>query len=283
MEGDNELAGTPAEDDVKQSATDEVVKDDTARPEGDDAPETVEKPEGGDTDDADKPEEKKKPSGAERNKRRLQLVQAELDRLARENEELRRPKEPSKDARPGIDREPTEGDFPNDYFAYERARTAWDVRQAIREETGRRHQERQQELQREIRAERVEAYEENKTVVRDRIPDFDKVVSEARSMTVSDALADELLASDKPALLQYHLAKNPDQVRELNQLSGKELARAIGRLEARLHLPKPKQATEAAAPPSSVKGKAAPPFDPFKTDDMNAYAAWRKKQGFGSR
>jgi hypothetical protein len=276
MEGENELAATPAEETV----TDQVAEDVTEKPvaaEGDAVEQTEgDKPEG-DDDDGDKPE-KKKPSGAERNKRRLQLVQAELDRLSRENDELRRPKAENKEGRPGIDREPTEADFPNDFFAYERSKTAWEVRQAIREETGRRHQERHQELQREIHAERLEAYEDNKTLARERIPDFDKVISTSGQINVSDELAAELLASEKPALLQYHLAKNPDKIRELNGMTGRELAKEIGRLEARVHLPSGKKATEASAPPSQVRGKAAPPFDPYKTDDMDAYAAWSRKQ-----
>jgi hypothetical protein len=82
--------------------------------------------------------------------------------------------------------------------------------------------------------------------------------------------------------LQYHLAKNPDKARELNQMNGRELAREVGRLEARVHLPTPKKATEAAAPPSQVKGKAAPPAS-LRDADMETYVALRKKQGFGSR
>ncbi len=58
-----------------------------------------------------------------------------------------------------------------------------------------------------------------------------------------------------------------------------ELAKEIGRLEMRVHLPTPKKATEAAPPPSQVKGAAAQAIDPHTgPDDMNAYAAWRAKQ-----
>jgi hypothetical protein len=281
MEGENELAATPAEETV----TDQVAEDVTEKPvaaEGDAVEQTEgDKPEG-DDDDGDKPE-KKKPSGAERNKRRLQLVQAELDRLSRENDELKRPKAENKEGRPGIDREPKEEDFPNDFFAYSEARTAWRVTQALEAKEAQRRTERQQDLQREIRAERMEAYEENKAVVRERIPDFDKVLKSAGQMMISDELAHEMLASDQPALLQYHFANNPDVARDLSQLSGNKLARALGRLEARLRLPSGKKATDASAPPAKVKGGAAPPFDPNKSDDMDAYVAWRKKNGFGSR
>jgi hypothetical protein len=283
MEGENELAVTPADEAVTEKVA-ETTEEVTEKPEGAEAEaaETAEadKPEGDDGEEGE--EKRKKPSGAERNKRRLQLVQAEMDRMAAELEEYRRPKAENREAKPGVEREPTEADFPNDFFAYERAKTAWEVRQAIREETSRGQQSRQQELQRELHEARIEAYEDNKEIVRERIPDFDKVVASAKDVSLKPAVVEELLASDKSALLQYHLAKNPDKARELNQMNGRELAREVGRLEARVHLPTPKKATEAAAPPSQVKGKAAPPAS-LRDADMETYVALRKKQGFGSR
>jgi hypothetical protein len=280
MEGENELAATPADETVTDQVAEDVVeKVETA--EG----ETVEKAEGdqpdADDDGEDKPE-KKKPSGAERAKRRLQMAQAEIDRMARELDELRAPRTENKEGKPGVDREPTEADFPNDFFAYERARTAWDVRQAIREETRRGQESHAQQVQRELHEARRENYEADKELVRERIPDFDKTIAAYRGPNLSEALASEVLASDKPALLQFHFAKSPETVHKLNQMSGKELAREIGRLEARVHLPTPKKATDAAAPPSAVKGKAAPPSN-LQTADMETYVALRKKQGYGSR
>jgi hypothetical protein len=71
--------------------------------------------------------------------------------------------------------------------------------------------------------------------------------------------------------------QKPRQSPRSKRLSGRELAREIGRLEARVHLPTPKKATEAAPPPSEVKGAAATSVDPQTgPDDMNAYVAWRK-------
>ncbi len=242
-----------------------------AKPEGE--PET-EKPES--EEDGEEPEKRKKPSGAERAKRRLQLATAELDRMARELEELKQTKQPAANAKPGVDREPTEADFPNDYFAYERAKTVWDTRQAVREEMNRERSSKQDELRREIQNERLEVYEESKTLARERIPDFDKVVNSAQ-LPITPELREEILASDKSALLQYHLAKNPDKVRELSQMNGRELAREIGRLEARIHLPSPKKATEATPPPSQPRGGAAQPVN-LQTADMDTYVAQRRKE-----
>lgn len=240
-------------------------------------PEVVETPETGE----ETPEEgKKNIPGSQRLKRRLQLIEQEHTQTLQELETLRREKQQAQQApqKPGIDREPTEADFPNDYFAYERARTAWDVRQSVRDEIrGQIQQDRNghaERIQQEHRRERLMAYEENKETARERIPDFDKVVSSATDVVLQNEVVEELLASEKSALLQYHLAKNPDKVRELNSMSGKELAREIGRLESRVHLPTPKKATEATPPPKEIKGGAAQAFDPFTTNDMNAYAKW---------
>lgn len=290
MDDDDKLAATPAETptpappepDEPEKVTPEPTTDETAKPEG-------EKPEG-ETEELDEDGEpkKKKPSGAERAKRRLQLAQAELDRLANENEELKRRVAPAtrpdgtREGRPGIDREPTEADFPDDYFALSEARTAWRVTQALEAKINAERTAKQQALQRELHAERLEAYEENKELVRERVPDFDKVVASAKDVTVKPDVVEEILASEKSALLQYHLAKNPDKVRELNQMSGRELAREIGRLESRIHLPTAKKATEASPPPSTPKGGAAPQVS-LQTASMDDYVALRRKQEASSR
>lgn len=232
------------------------------------------------TQDEPTDEPKKKPSGIDRLKRRAALLQADADALARENEELRRRSTASDpQGKPGIDRAPTEQDFPSDYLAFERANNAWQVRQAVRDEISKVESKGRESQLREIRQERFEAYEENVSEVRERIPDFDKTLASANGVQVSPALIEEIMSSDKAALLQYHLAKNPDKVRELNSLSGRELAREIGRLEMRVHLPTPKKATEAASPPSQVRGSAATAVDPQTgPDDMNAYVKWREKR-----
>lgn len=268
-----------------ETIQDPTTKIETPQPETVEAPEPkAETPEPPET-----PEEaeRKRPSGSQRLKRQLTRIESDYASLAQENEQLRqlvqqRP-QPQNEGQPGVDREPREQDFPNDYFAFQSAQTAWNARQAIRAEFDRlRNQDRQTNATRaqiEWRTERMEAYEDSAAQVRERIPDFDKVVQAASSVAVSPELAEEVLASDKAALLQYHLAQNPGKVRELNGLKGRELAREIGRLEAKVHLPTPKKATEASPPPSEIRGGAAPPVDTQSgPDDMNAYVKWRRKQ-----
>lgn len=232
---------------------------------------------------------RKKLSGSQRLKRRLAAFETDFLEVQRERDEYKQRLEGLQtqarpDGKPGVDREPTEADFPNDYFAYERAKTAWDVRQAIREENARAQEttrtKEQDRAQAELRQERLEAYEDLVETVRERIPDFDAVLKSASDVRLNNReLVEEIMASDKSALLQYYLAKNPDKARELNGMNGRELAREIGRLESKIHLPAPKKATQATPPPSQPRGGAAPPVD-VTTDDMESYVALRKKQGF---
>jgi hypothetical protein len=261
---------------------------DEPKPEAEAKPEeTPEKPDV--DDDGDDAGDKKKIPGSQRIKRKYELLaadhartieQAEQDRAraVQLEEALRRAHAGSQtqEGKPGVDREPKETDYPNDYLAYDEAKRLWQVRQVIRDETSRQQAEarRQQDAVRhdEFLRERRAAYVDNADVARERIPDFDKVMASAKNLTVKDEVERELLASDKPAVLAYHLAQNPDKVRELNALTGRELAREIGRLEARVHLPKAKTITTAPAPLTAPKGGAAPAFNP-ETASMAEFAA----------
>jgi hypothetical protein len=273
MTDETELAATPAEEPIVAPESKEPEPE-SKEPEVK-TEEPVKEPEG------EEPEEKKKLSGSERLKRQKARLAEELaaERARREELEKKLSGAPSPDAKPGIDREPREEDFPNDYFAFERAKTAWEVRQAIRAEREQEDSVRRQARSNEARMELVDEYAEHVETVRERIPDYDQVVNKANRQ-IPDELADEILAAgSKAPLITYYLAQNPQKLEQLVNLSGKALAREVGRIEAKVHLPQAKKATEASPPPSIPKGGAAPAFDPFKTDDMDAYVKWRQAGG----
>jgi hypothetical protein len=222
MTDETVLAETPAAETVVDPKTNEQAAPETVVEETPEAADTAEPAvEETNADAEDDGGEKKKIPGSQRLKRKLALIESDFANVLRENEELKRrvpaPQEQRQDGRPGIEREPTEADFPNDYFAYERSRTAWEVRQSVRDEIARAQQIPQQVRQAEAQRERLIAYEESAELVRERIPDFDKVIRTAADVTIKPELIQELLASDKSALLQYHLAKNPDKARELER------------------------------------------------------------------
>lgn len=265
----NEPALAPPDEHAKQPK-EKPEADPEEKADGAEKPEAKDEPEEGD-------EPKKKLPGSQRLKRQVARMEAEYDAALRRIAELEQTSAPKDNpqGRPGIDRAPTEADFPNDYVAFDRAMMKWEVKQSLREElTAAQRQALEATRQKaavEAEQDTIEAYEEYSDLVRDRIPDFDKVVRAAKDVVVKEPVIRELLASDKSALLQYHLAKNPDKVRELNQMTPRELAKAIGRLEASVHLPKPKTATEAPAPLSTPAGGAAPAFNP-RTASMDEYA-----------
>jgi hypothetical protein len=198
-------------------------------------------------------EKRKRSSGITRLKAQLAERETELERLRAENG--------IKKAIPGLGEPPKEADFNGDYFAYERAMTAHETAQKIFSAQMAMQEQSRTSERAALEAERIEAYEEAQSKARKALPDFDKVVAESAKSGVrlSTEFAQEIMSSDKAPLLQYHLSKpeNWSLMRELNQMTGRDLARELGRLEGRLSWPRPKTETKAPAPLSDVKGGAS--------------------------
>jgi len=210
---------------------------------------------------------KKRPSGSAR-------LKARLERLTRENDELRQALAPRAPARPLDDRdlvEPRERDFPNDYFAYERALQDYRVRKAIRDE----HrfiaaQQQQEQTERDARA-RFSAYNDRLDELRDRIPDFETAIRQSMGISIRDDVLGLILGDKKGPLIAYHLAKNPDKVDALNRMHPVEAAREIGSLSGRIRGPQSKQVTNAPPPPSSPRGGASPRGKSYADMSMDEY------------
>jgi hypothetical protein len=190
----------------------------------------------------------KRPSGAQRLKRRNQALLAENAELLRRLEES---------SRGAADVAPRPEDFNGDAIAYERARSVYEARQAVRDEFRRREETelagRYAEAQREEAAE----YEERLTEARARIPDFDETLNSMKGAVVRDDVIDEIMASDKGPLIAYHLAKDRERLLALNNMTSRELAREVGRLEGAVRMPASNRQTRAPAPLSVLRGGAA--------------------------
>ena len=203
----------------------------------------------------------KKLSGAQRMKIREQRLLAELTAREREIEELRQAA-PAARASDSEEKPPREEDFNGDWFAFQRALTAYDAGRAASEAIAKQFQTREQsertKQQAEIARERDVAHLERVEDAREVIADFDKVMEGMKGVNVRDELIAEIKSSENSAVIAYHLAKNPDKLNALNSMSGRELAREMGRLEATVRLPEAKKQTTAPAPLSTVKGGAAP-------------------------
>jgi hypothetical protein len=223
--------------------------------------------------------EKKKLSGAQRAKLREQRLRDELSAREREIEELRS-KTPAGQASDSEEKPPKEEDFNGDWFAYQSALTAFNASKAVRDEIRKDRETREaserQTKQAEIVRERAVAHAERVEDAREVIADFDQVMKGMDGVQARNEVIEEIMSSDKSALIAYHLAKNPSKLEALNSMSGRELAREMGRLEATVKLPEAKKATDAPPPLSRPKGGAAPP-------SQDAELAAYMKKTYGDR
>lgn len=216
-----------------------------------------------------KPDEPAKKDGEEARKKLSGAQRAKLreSRLLNENAELQRRLEEAERAKPAApaseaDKPPREEDFP-DWFAWQRALTAHEAgksaRDAIKSEFQTREESERSQKQAETSRLRAEAHADRVESAREIITDFDEVMGEMKGVNVRNDVLEEIMSSDKSALIAYHLAQNPNELDALNSMSRTELARAMGRLEATVKLPEAKRATSAPAPLSRPKGGASPP------------------------
>lgn len=263
IDEDDDLPNGPASD---ASQAEGEQSEDKAKAKASEASETEtddegadgEQPEGAGEDEEDKP--KKRRSGVDRLKRERDALRSEVEML--------RSRAPKADdgasieaaVRNEIGEPPKEEDFKGDFFAYERALTAYETEKRIvtREVKGRANQAASQTSARV--QDLIEDFNERSAEAAAKIPDFAEVVGKATDAThpVSDTVKALILESEKGPLLQYHFAKNASDLRRINALPPMAAAREIGRLEARLSLAKPSTATKAPPPVSAPKGGAAP-------------------------
>lgn len=227
-----------------------------------------------DAPDDDRP--KRRLSGSERWKRRAQTAEAELavqkSRRGSDGADI------AKLVQAEIGNPPQEKDYP-EYFAFERAQTAYEVDKRMVERDVRRRITDADHRQAQAQQEAALEYAERCGDYRKDLTDFDEVMRKAdgSGLQVSQTVESLIVESDKGPLIAYHLAKNPDRVRSLNAMSERQAAKEIGRLEGRLSLPA-KKTTQAPPPVSPLKGGAAPQKDPSKMT-IAEYRVWREAGG----
>lgn len=251
---DDDETKTGTEDGEEAEASDEDEADDADGEEedGDDAED--------EDDDEDKP----------RKRSRAQRYRDQNARLQEENARLRgRVSGSLTDAqieakvKEVIGEPPQEKDFP-DYLAWERAATAYELDKRQETRNVKNEAGRAQEAIQVRNAERADRHKERVENFRNRsgkesAKDFDTVMASAKELKASPTVEDLVLDSKKSGHLVYFFAKNPDRLNALNRMSEREAAREIGRIEARLSLPKPKTKSSAPPPPrSKPQGGAAP-------------------------
>lgn len=118
------------------------------------------------------------------------------------------------------------------------------------------------------------AWDEAKADARERIPDFDTVVDGA---AIHQRAAPHIVESEKAAEIAYYLGKNPHVAQSLYTQFETSPARALvelGKIEARVSVPKAKTISTAPKPAPILGGGVNPlSFDPGKSSvsDMEAH------------
>lgn len=260
---DDDLQNGLADDDLPAGSETSEAKakgkpDADAKTETDEDGAEGEQPEGaGEGEEEDKP--KKRRSGVDRLKRERDALRTEV--------EILRSRAPAANDSAAIEAvvlnkigdAPKEADY-QDWFAYERALNAYetDKRIVTREVKGQAEQAASQTNARV--QDLIEDFNERCTEAAAKIPDFAEVVGKTTDRThpVSPVVGQLILESEKGPLLQYHFAKNADDLRRINALPPLAAAREIGKIEARLSLAKPTTSTKAPPPVAAPKGGAAP-------------------------
>lgn len=99
---------------------------------------------------------------------------------------------------------------------------------------------------------RQEAFADAESDARKRYADYDAVARNP-SVMIAPALAQMILASDQPADLAYHVAKDPTLAMQLSNMPPLVAARELGRIEARMTVPQPKLASNTPSPINPVR------------------------------
>lgn len=178
---------------------------------------------------------------------------------------------------------PSDADYP-DPFDLVAAKAIWAARRADRErdagEAGAAAEEarrRAEEAEQRQMAEIGKVWRERVDEARKRYADFDAVaLTDAVAHPKSVALL--VATSDVGPDVAYYLGQNRALAAEIAALNPVEQARAIGRIEATISAPRPRQTTTAPPPITPVRAKAAPTRPP---EDMSPeeYAKWRAGGG----
>lgn len=202
--------------------------------------------------------ESQKPSGRTRN--RIQKLRARAQALEQELMELRaKVTKPDEDesvkavkatdtsGRPNPDNFETEED-------YQDALAEWRVDQKL---AAREQKAKAEKLSSEFQA-RIQTHREKVAEFAKEHADFEEVIEAVGDLPLSPVIQSAILENGPE--FQYELAKNPEELERINELSAFEAARALGRIEERI-------AARAAKPKEEkkIQSKAPQPINPTRS------------------
>lgn len=285
--------GGKAENQVKEEGAKSValktkaeIPDDSESLESEESEEEItESDESEETEENEESEKPKKKSGF---KRRIESFQRKLSEKDQEIEFYKKlalkEKSDSNETKPVQKTEQQASDSrpdPNDFDSqidYIDALTEWKLEQREKKQSEKQiEQQRQNEAQKKI-----DTFQKSLVEFKKIQPDFDEVLAEASDIEVSPLVQDIVLDSEFSAQLVYELAKDPSLATKLNSLNAVQIARELGKLEAKF--------ADSSKENKQLKvSKAPPPLTPVtpKTSKVNKspeemdyqeYKLWRAKQ-----
>ena len=151
------------------------------------------------------------------------------------------------------------GEF--DWVTYTRDTADYSAKQAV----SKFQQEQQKEANERAAAQAKTAYEARIEEARTIHPDFDKVVPTADIHTHRAVLDYVFFDSKVPGQIAYHLAKNPDFLRQINSMSPTAAVAEIGALAKTFEKPASSSAKAPEIKATPRSGGAPPPITPLDT------------------
>lgn len=132
--------------------------------------------------------------------------------------------------------------------------------------------ERAEAIQQQTAQERAHSWKEQADDARTRYADFDQVAL-SESTPITPPMAQVIQSSDMGADVAYYLGTHRAEAAQIAQLEPLDMARALGAIEARVSLPKPRTHSQAPDPIKPVTPKGTASKDPEKMS-MAEYKAW---------
>lgn len=174
------------------------------------------------------------------------------------------------------DGEPKLDQFDN-FDAYIAAKAAYIADQRLTEKLTEREQRDQERRQQEQGAKTTEAWNKRLADVRKEVPDYDDVI-ESADVVITHAMGQAIMDSDLGPKIALYLARNPEEAERLASLPATSVARAIGRIEAKIEgeaLVQKQSAAPKPATPVSGKGTGGKSLFDASYDD---FVKQRQKQ-----
>ena len=270
---------TPTESEPGTETPSEPVESEAPAAEAEQAPEDDDDTE--DNEDSE-PARGRRPGRRERQLRRLRQQNDELAAQRQEDREalaaLRAQVETltrmqSGDQQPDANRplNPDDFDSQDDYVA---ALVERRVNEQVQSQLAAQQEQQQRTLAQNEEQRLLTAFNSSMDAAWEAHDDFEEAVDPINRMA-SDALRGALVSSDNPGELVYHLGRNPDEFARLNTMNAVNVAREIGKIEARLTpteaapaTPNPQGNNNPPAPIEPVNGSRGPGNDRRNMDEM---------------